>query len=79
MYNKGIYTFKHFMDKTTSINNDAPFEVIQNLMGHEKSETTLLYAQISGKLRKKFYQEYFCLFKTEKHHKCYSVLMHPLV
>lgn len=47
MYNKGIYTFKHFMDKTTGINNDAPLEVIQNLMGHEKVKQLCFNAPIS--------------------------------
>ena len=41
------------------LNNGAPIEVIQSLMGHEKSETTRIYAQLSGKLRKEFYQKYF--------------------
>ena len=44
---------------THLINNGAPIEVIQSLMGHEKSETTRIYAQLSGKLRKEFYQRYF--------------------
>ncbi|MER2039819.1 MAG: hypothetical protein ABS944_16860 [Solibacillus sp.] len=28
-------------------------------MGHEKSETTRIYAQLSGRLRKEHYQKYF--------------------
>ncbi len=44
---------------THMINNGAPLEVIQSLMGHEKSETTKLYAQLSGKLRHDFYTKYF--------------------
>ena len=36
---------------THLLNNGAPIEVIQNLMGHEKSETTRIYAQLSGRLR----------------------------
>lgn len=32
------------------MNNGAPLEVIQSLLGHEKSETTKIYAQLSGKL-----------------------------
>ncbi|WP_273853388.1 tyrosine-type recombinase/integrase [Guptibacillus spartinae] len=44
---------------THMINNGAPLEVIQSLMGHEKSETTKLYAQLSGKLRHDFYIKYF--------------------
>jgi len=37
----------------------APIEDIQSLMGHEKSETTRIYAQLSGRLRKEYYQKYF--------------------
>jgi len=50
-------------------------------MGHKKSETTRIYAQLSGKLRKEFNRNIFSLFKTEKHlNKCLSVqLPHQLV
>lgn len=44
---------------THMLNNGAPLEVIQSLLGHEKSETTRIYAQLSGRLRKEFYQKYF--------------------
>ena len=44
---------------THMINNGAPLEVIQSLLGHEKSETTKIYAQLSGKLRQDFYSKYF--------------------
>ncbi|MCA1066659.1 tyrosine-type recombinase/integrase [Rossellomorea sp. AcN35-11] len=44
---------------THLINNGAPLEVIQSLLGHEKSETTKIYAQLSGKLRQDFYCNYF--------------------
>ncbi|MGE7926064.1 tyrosine-type recombinase/integrase [Viridibacillus arvi] len=44
---------------THLLNNGAPIEVIQSLMGHEKSETTRIYAQLSGRHRKEFYQRYF--------------------
>ncbi|WP_256376326.1 tyrosine-type recombinase/integrase [Solibacillus sp. R5-41] len=43
---------------THLLNNGAPIEVIQSLMGHEKSETTRIYAQLSGKLQKEYYQKY---------------------
>ncbi|CDQ20836.1 Phage integrase family protein [Halobacillus karajensis] len=32
------------------LNNGAPIEVIQSLLGYEKSETTKIYAQLIGKL-----------------------------
>ncbi|WP_243557690.1 tyrosine-type recombinase/integrase [Priestia megaterium] len=41
---------------THLLNNGAPIEVIQSLMGHEKSETTRIYAELSGQLRKEFYR-----------------------
>ena len=44
---------------THLLNNGAPIDVIQILLGHEKSETTRIYAQLSGKLRQEFYQKYF--------------------
>ncbi len=44
---------------THLLNNGAPLDVIQSLLGHEKSETTRIYAQLSGKLRQEFYQKYF--------------------
>lgn len=44
---------------TTLINNGAPLEVIQNLMGHKKSETTQVYLYLSGHLRREFYKKNF--------------------
>lgn len=39
---------------THMINNGAPIDVIQSLLGHEKSETTKIYTQLSGKHRQIF-------------------------
>ena len=44
---------------THLLNNGALLEVIQSLLGHEKSETTRIYAQLSGRLRWEFYYKYF--------------------
>lgn len=44
---------------THMIDNGAPLEVIQSLLGHEKSETTRIYAHLSGKLRYDLYSRYF--------------------
>ena len=44
---------------THLLNNGAPIDVIQSLLGHEKSETTRIYAQLSGNLRREFYKKYF--------------------
>lgn len=44
---------------THLVDSGAPLEVIQSLLGHEKSETTRIYAHLSGKLRQDFYNKYF--------------------
>lgn len=44
---------------THMVNNGAPLEVVQSLLGHEKSETTKIYAHLSGKLRYDLYNRYF--------------------
>jgi integrase/recombinase XerD len=44
---------------THLLNNGAPIDVIQSLLGHERSETTRIYAQLSGQLRQEFYNKYF--------------------
>ncbi|MFJ8519481.1 tyrosine-type recombinase/integrase [Lysinibacillus xylanilyticus] len=48
---------------THLLNNCATIEVIQSLMGREKSATTRIYAQISGKLGRNFIRRTFSLFK----------------
>ena len=42
---------------THMINNGAPIDVIQSLLGQEKSETTKRYAQLSRKLFQDFYSK----------------------
>jgi integrase/recombinase XerD len=44
---------------THLLNNGAPLDVIQSLLGHQKSETTKIYAQLSGSIRQEFYRKYF--------------------
>jgi len=44
---------------THLLNNGAPMEGIQTLLGHQKLETTMLYAQLSGPRRKEIYSRYF--------------------
>ena len=43
----------------SDLNNGAPIDVNQSLLGHEKSETTRIYAQLSGSVRREFYRKYF--------------------
>jgi len=44
---------------THLLNNGAPMEAIQQLLGHAKHESTALYAQLSGQRRKEIYKRYF--------------------
>lgn len=44
---------------THLLNNGAPLDVIQSLLGHQKGETTKIYAQLSGSLRQELYRKYF--------------------
>lgn len=44
---------------THLLNNGAPMEAIQQLLGHQKAETTQLYAQLSGERRREIYKRYF--------------------
>jgi integrase/recombinase XerD len=44
---------------THLLNNGTPIDVIQSLLGHEKTETTRIYAQLSGRLRQDLYRKYF--------------------
>jgi integrase/recombinase XerD len=44
---------------THLLNNGAPLDIIQSLLGHQKSETTKIYAQLSGSLRQELYRKYF--------------------
>jgi integrase/recombinase XerD len=44
---------------THLLNNGTPLDVIQSLLGHQKSETTKIYAQLSGSLRQELYRKYF--------------------
>jgi len=41
------------------MDNGAPLEVIQNLLGHQKIETTKLYADLSGEARRSLYKKHF--------------------
>lgn len=41
------------------LNNGAPMEIIQNLMGHSDIKTTQLYACLSGERRRELYRRYF--------------------
>ncbi|MDQ6597867.1 tyrosine-type recombinase/integrase [Bacillus salipaludis] len=67
---------------THMLNNGPPLEVIQIFLGHEKSETTRIYAQLSGSLRKEFYRKYFKKgHKKVMMKKCIAFLqvLHPFV
>jgi integrase/recombinase XerD len=44
---------------TTLLNQGAPLAAVQSILGHEKPETTQLYAVLSGTARQQAYQRYF--------------------
>jgi len=44
---------------TTLLNQGAPLVAVQSILGHEKPETTQLYAVLSGEARHQAYQRYF--------------------
>jgi site-specific recombinase XerD len=41
------------------LDNGAPLEFIQGMLGHEKASTTQIYAQLRGERRKELYRRYF--------------------
>ncbi len=44
---------------TVLLNQGAPLVAVQSILGHEKPETTQLYASLSGTVRQQAYQRYF--------------------
>jgi integrase/recombinase XerD len=44
---------------THLLNNGAPLEAIQQLLGHAKHESTEIYAHLSGERRRQLYRRYF--------------------
>lgn len=44
---------------TVLLNQGAPLVAVQSILGHEKPETTQLYASLSGSVRQHAYQRYF--------------------
>ena len=44
---------------THLLNKGAPLEVVQDLMGHVRIETTKIYCQLSGERRREQYRKYF--------------------
>jgi integrase/recombinase XerD len=44
---------------THLLNNGAPMEGIQTLLGHTNLSTTMLYASLSGPRRKEIYRKFF--------------------
>ncbi|GGA04053.1 hypothetical protein GCM10008018_57490 [Paenibacillus marchantiophytorum] len=41
------------------LDNGAPLEFIQGMLGHEKASTTQIYAQLRGERRRALYRRYF--------------------
>ena len=44
---------------TSVLNNGAPLHTVQDLLGHDKPSTTLLYTSVSGEARRQAYDRYF--------------------
>lgn len=44
---------------TTLLNQGAPLVAVQSILGHEKPETTQIYAHLSGSARQQAYNRYF--------------------
>ena len=44
---------------THMLNNGAPMEAIQQLLGHQKHESTQIYAHLSSQRKKEIYKRYF--------------------
>lgn len=41
------------------LDNGAPLDFIQGMLGHEKASTTQIYAQLRGERRREFYKRFF--------------------
>ncbi|WP_449603872.1 tyrosine-type recombinase/integrase [Paenibacillus sp. Marseille-Q9583] len=41
------------------LDNGAPLDFIQGMLGHEKASTTQIYAQLRGESRRELYRRYF--------------------
>jgi site-specific recombinase XerD len=41
------------------LDNGAPIDFIQGMLGHEKASTTQIYAQLRGERRREFYKRFF--------------------
>nr|WP_310226157.1 tyrosine-type recombinase/integrase [Paenibacillus qinlingensis] len=41
------------------LDNGAPLEFIQGMLGHGKASTTQIYAQLRGERRRELYRRYF--------------------
>ena len=52
------HTMRHTL-ATVLLNQGAPLVAVQSILGHEKPETTQLYATLSGAARQQAYQRYF--------------------
>lgn len=41
------------------LDNGAPLDFIQGMLGHEKASTTQIYAQLRGERRRELYKRFF--------------------
>lgn len=52
------HVFRHTLG-TMLLNQGAPLAAVQSILGHQKPETTQIYAHLSGASRQQAYQRYF--------------------
>lgn len=52
------HTMRHTL-VITLLNQGVPLVAVQSILGHEKPETTQLYAVLSGETRHQAFQRYF--------------------
>ncbi|KEQ25985.1 integrase [Paenibacillus tyrfis] len=58
----GVNVYPHRFRHTYAcqlLDNGAPLDFIQGMLGHEKASTTQIYAQLRGECRRELYRRYF--------------------
>ncbi|MHB1629437.1 MAG: tyrosine-type recombinase/integrase [Bacilli bacterium] len=53
-----VYVERHTL-ATVLLNQGAPLVAVQSILGHEKPETTQVYATLGGAARQQVYERYF--------------------
>ncbi|WP_347272252.1 tyrosine-type recombinase/integrase [Paenibacillus sp. N3/727] len=48
------------------LDNGAPIDFIQGMLGHEKASTTQIYAQLRGERRRELYRRFFRILNNSR-------------